>query len=186
MFCWRLPPAAYSEIRAALNTGNCAVATQSWSRRGDGSAGSGNKIMAWIARRITNESLCGCPIIAQEEVAGELGRESCAFVAGGSADGRSTVSWNTAAIAELQANYCKSHNIQTVILVAGPFHQGRSKWCYERHGLRVLVAPRYGWRLSDYQDRQLVHWVAQGPERLPIAWARELLTRIWFVFKGWN
>lgn len=138
--------------------------------------------MAELARR-TSE-LFGIPIAAQVEVADALGHGRCAFIVKGSDDGQSSEGWNTATVAAAQCEYLRSRGIRSVILVAGPFHAGRAKWCYEAHGMKAYVAPRAEplWR---YQDSELVHWVARNALQLPVAWLRELLARIDFVRRGW-
>jgi len=104
----------------------------------------------------------------------------CAGVAGGSSDGKSTLTWNTETVAAAQAKYCRTHRITHVVLVAFPFHMNRSRWTYEKLGLTVTPAP-VPKDMHLYVSPGLVH---SSHRFVWTAFLREFLCRILFLLQG--
>ncbi|MES2216175.1 MAG: hypothetical protein V4481_02670 [Patescibacteria group bacterium] len=172
VFNWNFTPATPEQIGSADG-----ILTQSWSRRADGKPGRGNVELARIAAQMWKQN--HAPIIPQEEVSWVLKERNipCAFVAGGSSDGRSTLAWDTWAVAKAHVGYCREMRIRRPILVAHPLHMNRALWSYRRLGLDVLPAP-VSWELEKYQDPGLVHPGMQSMEVLPRWILREKIIRL--------
>lgn len=160
------------------------IVAHSWSRRKDGTPGQGNKLMA----RTTEHArfATGLDVFPQEEVAQAMEhRDLIVGIAGGSKDGRSTLKWDTYAVAKIQADYCRANNIRGVIVVAHPLHMGRALWTYQKLGLYARPA-RMPDKLEAYQDPALVHVTHRHRWTIPLFAVRELLVRILYVIQGKN
>jgi hypothetical protein len=174
---WDFVPASEGQIRSSQ-----LVVTQAWSRRKDGRPGAGNRMLAEAT-----EGVCigfNKPVFPQEEVAWGLPKwVPVVGVAGGSETGGSTLEWNTYAVAKVQHDYCRKHDITRVIVVAHPLHMNRALWVYRRLGLEAVPAP-VSRRLCWYQDQGLVHPAFRRGWGIPVIWFRELLARWLFVLQA--
>lgn len=176
MFSWSFRLPLEEELEKAE-----LIVTQAWSRNADNTPGPGNEILAKVAKDYHERF--GQLVFAQEEVAWCLPPHvPQTGVAGGSPDGRSGASWDTYAVAHLQAAHCHRLNIKTVIVVAHPLHMNRALWTYERLGLKALPAsmPK---DYAKYQGPNLVHATTRG--HWLIYWLREsCLARPLFLIQG--
>ena len=180
LFSWKVKPASREEMQKAA----CAIVTQSTGREKDlETPGIGNFLLAEATHALWEQ--CGVPVLPQIEVelAERMRRKESfpsSFTPNQTTDGRSTLSWNTRTVAQLQKEWlCKNGIPLRVVLVASPIHQGRSKWVYERLGFRVFIAEVSRGRYFDgKQDQWWLRNVAG-------VYLYELCARIFFLAKGW-
>lgn len=173
LFIWQIPPAEETELKTAE-----AIVTQAFSSLKNGKPGSGNIILAGIARNLHRKY--SLPILAQEEVAQAL--IDCSLTpltpyatitkecTGGG--------WNTLNIAKAQEEICRSRGWRKVIVVAHPVHMGRAVWTYAKLGLKPLAAamPDIG-----YIHPKLIHRSHRSKWLFRL---RELCGRILFLLWG--
>ncbi len=140
------------------------IVTQAWSLRRDGAPGKGNEAIATVAKNLHEKF--ALPIFLQEEAALALEqRYPQVPIAGVARDpsktgGRSTLSWNTWAVANAQAEYCREHGISKVVVVAHYLHMKRALKAYKKLGLEAVAAPMpREWEA--YRDPKLVHWTTR-------------------------
>ena len=173
LFIWKIPPAPGEKLATAQ-----VIVTQACSRLKNSEPGPGNNTLAQVTRWLSEHYQLS--VIPQEEVVMADPNLPCIEVVGGSPDGRSTPSWNTWTIAEIQAGICRREELRSVIVVADPAHMGRAVWVYEAQGLKALPAPMPR-DMRRYIFRDAVHWSRRA---LWLIYFREFCARVLFLLQG--
>jgi hypothetical protein len=176
-FRWQFEQGTEQELSTAE-----IILTQGCSRLKSGAAGKGNDLMARSTRAL-HERFPHIPILPQEEV--RIADPDLPYVGvasiGDEREGKSSMSWNTYEVARIQAEYCRKHGLTRAIIVAHPFHMGRSLWVYEDLGLTTIPAPMLGKTSDYYGEADLVH---PSHRFATSAFAREILCRTLFLLQG--
>ena len=173
LFVWNFIPGPEEGLQEAQ-----LIVTQSCSRGRFGTPGKPNRELASVA--VALQRRLALPVFSQEEVAMAESDLRCVGIAGGSPDGKSTLTWNTAAVARMQVAYCREKGITHVVLVATCSQMNRARWVYERMGLKVTPAP-VSKDMRLYLSTGLVH---RSHRFLVTAYLREFLARIIFLLQG--
>lgn len=155
-----------------------AIVSQAWSLRKDGKPGRGNEELANVFWPLY-EKLPEAKTYPQIEVSLALSHRRFTKVIGEPSDGRSSIAWNTYAVAQRQMLECRKENIMTVVVIAHPLHMVRALWTYRRLGLVACPGPvTMDW--DAYVDPELVHWACRSKRLYPALWAREMAAKSLF------
>ncbi|GEM_PF-3324084 len=135
-----------------------AIVTMAQGLRKDGTPSRGDRLFADVLETI-HEKFPWKRIIPQEPVA--LATKGIPFTAiakppKGNALGESSRTWNTRAVARLQAGFCRRNGWKTVALIASPWTP-RAKWELERCGLNVVVVPMPPYSRELYGDPDSIY-----------------------------